>query len=104
MSKEFAKGFYKSKAWQACRQSYISKRITIDGGLCERCKDRVGYILHHKTKLTPLNINNPDITLNHCRLEYLCKQCHDNEHYYDMHNLEAPVSFDEHGQLIPRGR
>lgn len=76
----------------------------IDGGLCERCKIRVGYIVHHKKKLTPTNIKDPDITLNHCNLEYVCKLCHDEEHYYDMHDMEAPVSFDENGQIIPRER
>lgn len=105
MAKEFAKRFYKSREWQSCRESYIAKRIKIDGGLCERCKDLTGYIVHHKKYLTPGNINNPDITLNHCNLEYICKKCHDNEHYYDMHKLgDAPVQFDETGQIIPRDR
>lgn len=103
MAKEFSKSFYYSKRWKECRKSYISKRIMIDGGLCERCKEKTGYILHHKTKLTPTNINNPDITLNHCNLEYVCKDCHDAEHYYDMHRQDqTPVCFDSHGQIIPR--
>lgn len=104
MAKEFAKKFYKSKAWQCCRTDFINKRIMYDGGLCERCHDRTGYIVHHKTMLTPLNINNPDITLNHCNLEYVCKLCHDDEHYRDMHHIEEGVKFDSSGQIIPERR
>lgn len=105
MAKEYAKAFYRSKAWTTCRSAYISQRILIDGGLCERCKDRTGYIVHHKVHITPTNIHDIDITLNHCNLEYVCKTCHDLEHYYDMHKkTEAPVCFDENGQIIPRDR
>ena len=71
MAKSFAKAFYGSKAWLQCRASYISKVF----GLCERCK-KPGYILHHKISLTPENINDPYITLNHDLLEYLCLECH----------------------------
>ena len=37
MAKAFAKSFYDSAAWQSARDSYISERISIDGGACERC-------------------------------------------------------------------
>ena len=30
--KPFAKAFYNSPAWQACRAAYISQRRQIDGG------------------------------------------------------------------------
>ena len=61
------------------------------------------YILHHKTTLTEFNISDPDIALNHCRLEYLCKKCHDVEHYDDMHkdNGKRKAMFDVSGQMIP---
>lgn len=103
MAKEFSKAFYSSKKWKACRKSYIAKRIKVDGGLCERCHEEPGYILHHKTTLTEFNISNPDIALNHCRLEYLCKKCHDVEHYDDMHkdNGKRKAMFDASGQMIP---
>jgi len=39
-----------------------------------------GLIVHHKIHLDPSNINNPDITLNWDRMEYLCLDCHNNEH------------------------
>lgn len=99
MAKEFAKKFYQSKAWKSCRNSYIAKRVTIDGGMCERCKERVGYILHHKVLLTAQNINDPYIALNHSQLEYLCKPCHDNEHYTEIHG--AACTFGSDGQPIP---
>ena len=75
MAKEWAISFYNSKAWKDCRSSYISSVF----GLCERCES-TGYIVHHKEHLTPNNINNPNISLNHDNLEYLCKRCHDEEH------------------------
>ena len=99
MAKEFAKKFYRSKAWKSCRNSYIAKRVTIDGGMCERCKERVGYILHHKVLLTSQNINDPYIALNHSQLEYLCKPCHDDEHYADIHG--PTCKFGSDGQPIP---
>lgn len=77
MAKDFAKGFYNSKKWHRCRDSYIGIRIQIDGGLCEVCKDKLGYIVHHKKTLTASNINDPDISLNHEMLMYVCKDCHD---------------------------
>ena len=81
MAKEWAKPFYASTAWKKCRLSYINSV----NGLCERCLSKYnkitpGYICHHKILLTPININNPEVTLNHEHLEYVCKPCHDDEH------------------------
>ena len=102
MAREFAKAFYKSKAWQSCRKSYIAQRILVDGGKCERCRRLPGFILHHKVKLTPTNIMDPDISLNHCNLEYVCKPCHDNEHSEDIYGKKtAVVIFGTDGQIIP---
>ena len=83
MAKDWAKAFYNSPAWRAARQSYISYRLSIDGGLCEKCHERLGYIVHHKINLTPLNINDPSISLSRDNLCYECKPCHDREegHY-----------------------
>lgn len=104
MAKEFAKAFYNSKVWKRCRNSYIAKRRRIDGGLCEVCHEKVGYMVHHKVPLTPENINNPDITLNHDLLSYECKDCHD-EH--EGHGIRKKgegllVEFDENGQPVPK--
>jgi 5-methylcytosine-specific restriction protein A len=94
MAKDFAKQFYKSKAWQQCRESYISKVF----GLCERC-GKSGYIVHHKILLTIENINDPNITLNHDNLEYLCQDCHNKEHYSNKPIREG-LKFNEFGDLV----
>lgn len=95
MAKNFAEAFYNSKRWVDCRSSYISQRIAIDGGLCERCHNAPGYIVHHKIYLDPTNINDPEISLNHDNLEYLCHECHNDEHV----GREAPLcSFDAEGR------
>lgn len=99
--KAWARAFYRSAAWLACRASYI---LSVDG-LCERHLQRgqivPGYIVHHKIELTPANINDPSISLNHEHLEYLCLDCHNEEH---LHKGEAPPRryvFAEDGQLLP---
>ena len=103
MAKEFAKKFYKSSKWLKCRTSYIKKRIEIDGGRCEKCKVNPGYIVHHKITLTPDNINNPDISLNHELLEYDCKNCHDKYDGHGFNNIVEPlVYFDDRGHPIPK--
>lgn len=95
--KEFAKHFYKSKTWQRCRQAFIAERIIIDGGLCQRCYTAPGYIVHHKVHLTPKNINNPNITLNHSNLEYVCHDCHNDEHFGSR--MKTQIGAD--GRVIP---
>lgn len=102
MAKEFSKAFYNSPEWKRCRESYIAQRVTIDGGMCERCHRNLGYILHHKIKLNPINIKDPDVSLNHCRLEWVCKKCHDLEHFEDMHGKvkRARCTFDSKGNPI----
>lgn len=78
--KEYAESFYKSKAWQACRASYI-KSV---GGLCECCLSRgiykAGVIVHHKIHITQENINHPEITMNWKNLQCLCRECHAEAH------------------------
>lgn len=78
--KEFAYEFYKSWPWRKCRESYLASV----GSLCERCLAK-GLIVpatqvHHKIKLTPENMDDPAITLNHDNLEALCMDCHQAEH------------------------
>lgn len=77
---EFAERFYKSKAWQHTRASYLQSV----GGLCERCLKKGLYrpavIVHHKVYLTAETINNPEIALAYGNLEALCRECHEKEH------------------------
>ena len=104
MAQNYAKNFYKSKAWQQCRESYISKVH----GLCERCQTKnilkPGYIVHHKTYITPQNINNPMITLNHENLEHVCLDCHNKEHIGHREATRDDVMFNEHGQVVLRDK
>lgn len=100
MAKEFAKTFYNSTAWKKCRASYIAHRISIDGGLCETCHEAPGYIVHHKCWITPNNINNPEVTLNHDNLKYDCQICHNKEK--ENEEEEKPrYFFGEDGQIYP---
>ena len=102
MAKPFAKRFYSSKAWKDCRASYISSV----NHLCERCiadnKMVTGYIVHHKIVLTPFNIDDPNVTLNHEHLEYLCKRCHDEEHGVGAEGkvVRDGLKFNEYGELV----
>jgi 5-methylcytosine-specific restriction protein A len=95
--KPFAKKFYKSKAWRKCRESYIPKVFAI----CEQCGDP-GYILDHIEEITPENINNPEITLNHDNLQYLCTPCHNKKTFSKYDPVREDVMFDEQGNLIER--
>lgn len=101
MAKEFAKKFYNSKAWKKCRASYIAMRQSIDGGMCESCHERPGYIVHHKTELTPYNINDPFVSLNFQNLKYDCHICHNKENKGEEVEGLVQYEFDEEGELIP---
>lgn len=94
--KDFAEKFYKGKAWQKCRVSFISSR----GGLCEKCLSEgvaeAGVIVHHKIELTPANINRPDIALNFDNLELLCRR-----HHAEAHGArQRRYHLDELGRVI----
>lgn len=95
IAKSFSKTFYKSKAWQRCREGYIQSVF----GLCERCQ-KPGLIVHHKELLTPMNINDPNITLNWNLLEYLCLECHNKEHTQKYYNTANGLMFNDDGELI----
>ena len=104
MAKGFAKKFYNSKVWARCRDSYINDRILIDGGLCEVCGKKPGKIVHHKVMLTPANISNPEVALNHDMLRFECKECHDKEedHFNDSRKEKKLLcSFDKDGNPVP---
>jgi 5-methylcytosine-specific restriction endonuclease McrA len=80
MAKAFARKFYSSKAWQDCRNEYAKRKHF----LCENCLRRgiyrPGEIVHHLIELDPMNIDNPEITLNFDNLELLCRDCHAEVH------------------------
>lgn len=59
--------------------------------------------MHHTTYLTPENINDPMVSLNHDVLEYLCQDCHNREHMEKYSPIREDVMFDSNGDLIRRG-
>ncbi|MDP4144150.1 MAG: HNH endonuclease signature motif containing protein [Bacillota bacterium] len=71
---------YKTKEWKEARQ-YV---LTRSNGLCERCKKKgkivPGKIVHHKRWLTDKNKHDWDIAYNPDNLEYICNDCHEEEH------------------------
>lgn len=80
MSEGIQAQFYKTKAWQDCRNAYIRKV----GGLCEKCKARglivPAEIVHHKIHLDAEKVKDPAIALNPENLIALCRVCHGAEH------------------------
>ena len=95
MAKDFAKAFYNSKAWKNKRKSYMREKHF----LCERC-GQVGEIVHHKIRLSALNINDSNVTLNSKNLELVCWTCHnkiDHDHL-DKDNVKL---FDDDGNYLP---
>ncbi len=96
MAKDFAKKFYNSKRWHSCRNAFFNSKH----GLCERC-DGVGKIVHHTVYLTPENINDPMVSLNHELLELLCQDCHNLEHHGNSESvIRDGLMFDEEGNLV----
>jgi len=104
---QFAKPFYKSKAWEAVR-SVVWDRAR---GLCERCAERgelkAADVVHHVVPLNEVNINDPDIALNPGRLMALCHDCHTEVHQslgigaMNGRKEEEPrVGFDSEGNVV----
>ena len=85
--------FYKSVPWQVAREIKIREA----NGNCERC-GALGEEVHHKIRLTVLNVTTAEISLNQENLELLCKKCHNVEHK----RFSKSQQFDEDGNLISR--
>lgn len=103
MARPFADAFYHSAKWKKCRAAYIAERVAIDGGLCEVCHEKLGYIVHHKIWLNENNINDPEITLNHSNLRYECLDCHNLEEENGGQRLPARMAryvFDSNGDPV----
>lgn len=94
MAKDWAKAFYRSKAWIRCRDGYMQSQNYI----CERCGD-LATICHHKTWLNPSNINDPLVSLNWDNLEALCQTCHNQEHF-KTGITSTGLTFNSKGDLI----
>ena len=79
--------FYRRPAWKKCRASFIACRRGIDGGLCQKCHEVPGRIVHHRIPLTPDTVTDPDIAYGFVNLELVCLECHNEEHGYNKGNL-----------------
>lgn len=101
MAGEKQKKFYDSKKWKISRKSYIAKRILIDGGLCERCRSRAGYIVDHIEELNEANISDYSISVAHGNLQYLCVPCHNVKTADDKMGRSRGLLFDDDGEIIP---
>lgn len=99
MAQDYAVSFYKSTEWEKCRDAFMESKNYI----CERCGG-LAKICHHKTYITPQNINDPNITLSWDNLEALCQDCHTREHLSGEICAKG-LAFDSNGNLIqsPRG-
>lgn len=105
MAREFARSFYKSKAWKQTRQAYFEYRH----GLCERCLSRgiykPGEIVHHREHIQPWNIDDASVTLSFDNLELLCRDCHAAAHpeIFKKQEPERRVAFDADGNVVRLG-
>lgn len=77
---EQIEAFYTSRAWRKCREVVLKEH----GGLCQICFTK-GLIVpavhvHHRTPITPENMNDPRITLDTSNLMALCEECHAAQH------------------------
>lgn len=97
MARDFAKGFYKSKAWKECRAAYFKAAR----GLCERCLSKgvykPGEIVHHKEHISPENIHDPKVLLDWNNLQLVCRDCH-----AELHSTKEGGRYrlDELGRVI----
>ena len=93
---EYAEKFYKSPAWKTTRAAYFAAHR----GLCEICLRQgmyqPGEIVHHKTHLTPDNINDPKVSLNWDNLQLVCRECHARLHDAKKRRYK----FDQYGRLV----
>ncbi len=65
--------------------------------ICERCGG-LAKIVHHKKHITPMNINDFNITLNWDNLQALCLECHNSVHGIGGATVDG-IAFDENGDL-----
>lgn len=99
--REFAKTFYKSKAWKDCRAAYARSV----GGLCELCLAaglvRAGEIVHHKIHVEPETISDPHVLLDWSNLQLVCRECHARLH---PKHRGRRYELDELGRVIIGGQ
>ena len=108
MAQDWAVAFYHSPSWRRNRNNYMDRVLDTPFGIvppmmCERCysmgKLVPAKVVHHKVHLTPLNINDPNVTLSYDNFQRLCQDCH----AYVHTGYEPPrYTFDSQGNLIKK--
>lgn len=58
--------------------------------------------MHHKIRLSPANLSNPDVALNWNNLELLCEDCHKAEHKKRKKKRQKRYEVAEDGRLLIR--
>jgi hypothetical protein len=96
MAKKFSKKLYNSTRWQKIRHFVLTR----DFYICRICGQHDSNQVHHIVELTPMNINDPNITLNPDNLITLCNQCHDEIHGRNYRREQERYSFDADGNII----
>ena len=98
--------FYRTARWKKCRAAFIASRQSIDGGLCQRCGERMGVIVHHRIHLTTETVNDPDVAYGFGNLELVCLDCHNIEHGFKPEPIPGATlyAFDEAGNPVPTGQ
>lgn len=97
--------FYRSKAWQACRQAVWERQH----GLCADCMDRGEFTpideVHHLVELNEFNVTDPKVSLDPARCVGLCRNCHNKRHDkgYKSQGNPTRVWFDDDGRPMKRG-
>lgn len=67
--------------------------------MCEHC-DKPGYICDHIKEINIYNVDDPNITLNHENLQYLCLSCHNKKTFAKYSVVREDVKFDSQGNLV----
>ena len=90
--------FYKSTAWQKCREAYL-----LQHPFCEECLKRGEYTpakhVHHRIWLNQYNKDNPEFTLNFKNLEAVCQECHNRIHA-GTENIAKRYTIDSEGRVM----
>ena len=102
--------FYQTKAWKTIRKNIWLRQSC----LCNRChrpvyvngisewipkNKRLKGIVHHTEYLNDNNYNDDNIALNEDKLEGVCIDCHNSEHF-STQAIRQDLTFDSEGNII----
>ncbi len=99
MARDFAKQFYKSKAWERAR-AYVLMR---DKYRCRMCGSASDLEVHHIVPLSPDTISQPFYATNEGNLMTLCTSCHMALHAAERSGASEilpTIVFDENGYPV----